>query len=342
MSEINKNAQPKAASKIVAVVSSTIALITSGTLVALFATGAIGNKAEYILSLPADRFYQDSYATTPTLDVGFGSEAGTGSIYGFEDKTDVETLGALLKKTFKIDGEFEPETPSPYVNNGEPTNYRLETKDELLDIGVDSTMNFQYTNKKPYDRKCLEEEVLDELNTICKKYEEYTGPILSDEEAKSKTAALFTELGLPTTIADVRVVRTTEDEPGTQVDLKIDGMSSGLYWNIFWGDGGKIESLTGWNVNFVKLSDVEVVSPDAAAQRIMDYTWYAFPQNFQEPLPTELRPTSFVRGQTVVYDAEDRLVSVPVYSFSYEGGIDALDILAVKKLHLIPVEVPQP
>lgn len=338
MSGLSNNAKPKSSSKIVAAASSTIAFITSVTLVTLFATGAIGNKTEYVLSLHADRFYQDSYATYPILDVGFDGQAGQGSVYGFEDKTDVAYLGTLLKKVFKLEGEFKPDSPSPNVNDGNPTNYRLDTKEAMLDIGVDSAMNFQYTNKDPYDRKCLVEEVLDEMTTICKQYEEYTGPILSDEEAKSKTAALFTELGFPTTEDDVRVIKTTDDEPVTQVDMKIDGVASGMYWAIFWGDGGKIDTLTGWNVTFVKSGDVELISAESASQRIMDYTWYAHPQEYESSLPSQVRPTEAIRQQSLVYDAEDKLLSVPVYSFKYEGGKEMLDILAVKKLHLIPFE----
>jgi hypothetical protein len=74
----------------------------------------------------------------------------------------------------------------------------------------------------------------------------------------------------------------------------------------------------------------------------MDYTWYAHPQEYESSLPSQVRPTEAIRQQSLVYDAEDKLLSVPVYSFKYEGGKEMLEILAVKKLHLIPFEAIEP
>lgn len=319
MSDIKQSAQPSSSIKITVLISSAIALISTATLVALFATGAIGNKTEYVLSLPADRFYQDEFATSPILDVGFVNESVQGSVYEYRDKTDAKTLQDLLKKVFKLEGEFE----SLYeIKDDGFANYRLETEDGILEIGVGALMNFQYTNKQPI--------------------EENDGPAISDQDAKAKTASLFTELGFKTSTDDVRIVKTTDNERGTQVDEKIDGFTSGQFWNIFWTDGGSIDTMTGYNFDFVKVGDVELISADQASNRIMDYTWYAHPQEFDIPLPSQIRPTEVIRSQTSLYNAENNLVSVPVYSFRYEGGKEMLDILAVKKLHLIPFEAIEP
>jgi hypothetical protein len=279
-------------------------------------------------------------------------EAGSGSIYEFVNNTTAKELSASIKRVLKIDGAFVTETYGVETPNGEEKVTYFNLQSGAINVYVTDTngaLNFNYSNQEAWVLgECTKEETSPEMPemTYCVENAPVKADLPTDKQAIASALELFSGLGFETTAADITVNRS-EDSLYAFAPIKVDGKSTGLSWDIAWGNTGKISSLNGYAVDAVKVADVSTISAKDTVKRMNDYRWTASgsAELYQTASTISSRmgdDTAANEGKTqqilvvkatealgIIYDANGKMYAVPSYAMFTENDSYPLVIVSV-------------
>jgi hypothetical protein len=278
-------------------------------------------------------------------------DAGSGSIYEFVNYATAKELSAAIKRVLKLDGGFVTETYGVETPNGEEKVTYFNLQSGAINVYVTDTngaLNFNYSNQEAWVLgECVKEETSPEMPemTYCVEHAPVEATLPSDKDAIARTLEIFAGLGFETNAADITVNRS-EDSLYAFAPIKVDGKSTGLSWDISWGNSGKISNISGYAVDAVKVADVSTISAKDTVKRMSDYRWRASGSSelYVESTLTStvgrwgdlhkgLTPTFRVieskTVQGIIYDANGRMFSVPSYAMFTENDSYPLVIVSV-------------
>jgi len=207
-------------------------------------------------------------------------EAGNASIYEFVNNTTAEDLSAAIKKVLKIDGSFKTETYGVDTSNGTESITYYNLQSGAINVYVSDTNNaltFNYSNADAWVMgECVKEESSSDIPgaTYCVENAPVKATLPTDKQAVTRALEVFSGLGFETTAADIVITRA-EDSLYAFAPIKVDGKSTGLSWDISWGNTGKISGVNGYAVDVVKVADVATISAKDTVKRMSDYRWMA-------------------------------------------------------------------
>jgi hypothetical protein len=290
------------------------------------------------------------------------SSSGTGAIYEFVNNTSASEFSALIKRVLKIEGKFVTENYGVETANGTEKVTYLNLQSGATYVYVsdnNGALNFTYSNGDAWLMgECLKEEqaVEDPGATYCVENAPVKAKLPTDEQAISKVVTLFSELGFETTSTDITLNRS-EDSLYAFAPIKVDGVSTGLSWDIAWGNSGKISSINGYAVSAVKVAEVSTISAKDTVKRMNDYRWMAsgsaeLYQNAAtfSPIYVGGKGSTEVNNQTikvvkatevqaVIYDANGKMFSVP--SFALYTDIESYPLVYVSVADGV-IKLPEP
>ncbi|CAB4537612.1 unannotated protein [freshwater metagenome] len=177
----------------------------------------------------------------------------------------------------------------------------------------------------------------------------------TDNQAIARALELFSGLGFETTAADITLNRA-DDSLYAFAPIKVDGKSTGLSWDIAWGNTGKISSLNGYAVDAVKVADVSTISAKDTVNRMSDYRWIASASqelyvestldsmmgrwdDLHEGLTPTYRVIDSRAVQGIIYDANGKMFSVP--SFAMYAENDSYPLVYVSVVDGV-IKFPEP
>jgi hypothetical protein len=294
---------------------------------------------------------------SPEIDYVAGDalsgEAGSGSIYKFVNNTTAKDLSAAIKRVLKLDGGFVTETYGVETPNGEEKVTYFNLQSGAVNVYVSDTngaLTFSYSNGDAWlIGDCVKEESSPEMPdvTYCVENAVVEANLPSDKAAIARTVEIFTGLGFETAASDITLNRTA-DSLYAFAPIKVDGKSTGLSWDIAWGNSGKISSINGYAVDAVKVADVSTISARDIVKRMNDYRWMATGSSelYQdatiaissrmsaEVMPTEgeiqkILVVKATETQGIIYDANGKMFSVPSYAMYTENDSYPLVIVSV-------------
>lgn len=294
-------------------------------------------------------------------DENLSSDTGTGSIYEFVNNTTAKELSASIKRVLKIDGGFITETYGVETPNGTENVTYFNLQSGAISVYVSDTngaLSFNYSNGNAWVMgECVKEETSVEMPdvTYCIENAPVKADLPSDKQAIAHALELFSGLGFETNAADITLNRT-EDSLYAFAPIKVDGKSTGLSWDIAWGNTGKISSMNGYAVDAVKVADVSTISAKDTVKRMNDYRWMASGSaelyiestltstlGRWDDLHKELTPTYRVVGsktvQGIIYDANGKMFSVPAFAMYTEN--DSYPLVYVSVVDGV-IKLPEP
>jgi hypothetical protein len=207
-------------------------------------------------------------------------ETGTGSIYEFVNNTTAKELSASIKRVLKIDGAFVTETYGVETPNGTEKVTYFNLNSGAINVYVSDTngaLTFYYSNGDAYiTGDCVKEESSPETPDVsyCVENAPVKANLPSDNTAIAQALEVFKSLGFDTTAGDIKVNRS-EDSMYASAPIKVDGKSTGLSWDISWGNSGEVSGVNGYAVDAVKVADVSTISAKDTVKRMSDYRWMA-------------------------------------------------------------------
>lgn len=267
---------------------------------------------------------------------------GTGSIYEFVNNTTAKELSATIKRVLKIDGGFVTETYDFETPNGTEKSTYFNLQSGSINVYVSDTngaLNFSYSNGNAWVMgECVKEESSAEMPdvTYCVENAPVKANLPTDKEAIERALELFSGLGFETTAADITLNRSSESLYAF-APIKVDGKSTGLSWNIAWGNSGKISSMSGYAVDAVKLAEVATISAKDTVKRMNDFRWMAYgsaelyqtDSNISSRTSVEsaqaqgeMQKILLVKAaetQGIIHDANGKMFSVPSYALYAEN-----------------------
>ena len=281
------------------------------------------------------------------------AEAGSGSIYEFVNYTTATELSAAIKRVLKLDGTFVTETYGiESTNETEKVTY-LNLQSGGVGVYVADTngaLFFGYSNADAWVMgECIKEETSPDMpdSTYCVENAVVEANLPSDKKAIASTLEIFSGLGFETTASDVTLNRTA-DSLYAFAPIKVDGRSTGLSWDISWGNSGKISGISGYAVDAVKVADVSTISAKDSVKRMSDYRWMASgsAELYQDADSSISSSSSKVAGasegetqtilivkskqtQGIIYDAKGKMFSVPSYAMYAENDSYPLVVVSV-------------
>jgi hypothetical protein len=280
------------------------------------------------------------------------TNAGTGSIYEFVNNTTAKELSASIKRVLKIDGAFVTETYGVETPNGEEKVTYFNLQSGAINVYVTDTngaLNFNYSNQEAWVLgECVKEETSPEMPemTYCVEHAPVKADLPTDKQAIARALELFSGLGFETTAADITVNRS-EDSLYAFAPIKVDGKSTGLSWDIAWGNTGTIRSLNGYAVDAVKVADVSTISAKDTVKRMNDYRWTASgsAELYQtastissrmgddavakEGKTQQILVVKATEALGIIYDANGKMFAVPSYAMFTENDSYPLVIVSV-------------
>jgi hypothetical protein len=288
-------------------------------------------------------------------------DAGRGSIYEFVNYATAKELSAAIKRVLKLDGGFVTETYGVETPNGteKVTYYNLQSGGVGVYVtDTNGALSFNYSNADSWIiGECITEETSPEMGevTYCVENAVVEANLPSDKDAIARTLEIFAGLGFETTASDITLNRTA-DSLYAFAPIKVDGKSTGLSWDISWGNSGKISNINGYAVDAVKVADVSTISAKDTVKRMSDYRWMASGSSELyvestltstvgrwEDLHKGLTPTFRVieskTVQGIIYDANGRMFSVPSYAMYAEN--DSYPIVIVSVVDGV-IKLPEP
>lgn len=271
-------------------------------------------------------------------------EAGTGSIYELVNNTTAKELSAAIKRVLGIDGAFvdvgyDVETPEGTESIPFFTLATGAVNAHVSD--TNGALSFTYSNGDAWiTGECIKEESSPEKPdvTYCVENAPVKGNLPSDKAAFTQALEVFNGLGFDTTAEDITLNRA-EDSIYAFAPIKVDGKSTGLSWDISWGNTGKISGVNGYAVDAVKVADVSTLSAKDTVKRMNDYRWMASgsAEIYQTATsaPSLLSPYPYngtVKGKRqtmlivkatkvlgIIYDAKGKMWVVPSYAMYAEN-----------------------
>ena len=288
-----------------------------------------------------------SYYPAPTsidyvADAGLTGDSGTGAIYEFVNNTTAEELSALIKRVLKIDGGFVTETYGVETPNGteKVTYFNLQSGAAYVYFSdTNGALSFNYSNGDAWVMgECVKEETSPEMPevTYCVENAPVTADLPSDKEAIARAVEIFSGLGFETKSSDITLNRA-QYSLYAFAPIKVDGKSTGLSWDISWGNTGKISGINGYAVDAVKVADVPTISAKDTVKRMNDYRWMASgsAELYQtaSTISSRMSPESAqAEGETqrilvvkstgiqgIIYDANGKMFSVPAFAMYTEN-----------------------
>ena len=270
------------------------------------------------------------------------ADTGSGSIYEFVNNTTAKELSAAIKRALKISGGFVTETYDVETPNGTEKVTYFNLQSGAVNVYISDTngaLSFNYSNGNAWVMgECVKEETSAEMPdvTYCVENAPVKADLPTDKEAIEQALELFRGLGLETTPADITLNRA-EDSLYAFAPIKVDGKSTGLSWDIAWGNTGKISSMNGYAVDAVKVADVSTISAKDTVKRMNDYRWmasgsaelYQTASTISSRMSAEVMPTEgeiqkilvvkATETQGIIYDANGKMFSVPSYALYAEN-----------------------
>jgi hypothetical protein len=288
-------------------------------------------------------------------------DAGSGAIYEFVNNTTAKEFSAAIKRVLKLDGGFVTETYGLETPNGteKVTYYNLQSGGVGVYVtDTNGVLSFNYSNADSWIMgECVKEESSVEMPdvTYCVENAVVEATLPSDKDAIARTLEIFAGLGFETTASDITLNRTA-DSLYAFAPIKVDGKSTGLSWDISWGNSGKISNINGYAVDAVKVADVSTISAKDTVKRMSDYRWMASGSSELyvestltstvgrwEDLHKGLTPTFRVieskTVQGIIYDANGKMFSVPSYAMYAEN--DSYPIVIVSVVDGV-IKLPEP
>ena len=271
-----------------------------------------------------------------------GTNSGTGSIYEFVNNTTAKELSASIKRVLKIDGGFVTETYGVETPNGTENVTYFNLQSGAINVYVSDTngaLSFTYSNGNAWAMgECVKEETSAEMPdvTYCVENAPVKADLPTDNEAIARALELFSGLGFETTAEDITLNRA-DDSLYAVAPIKVDGKSTGLSWEIAWGNTGKISSMFGYAVDAVKVADVSTISAKDTVKRMSDYRWMASgsAELYQtaSTISSRMSPeTAQAEGEIqkilvvkatealgIIYDANGKMFSVPAFAMYVEN-----------------------
>jgi hypothetical protein len=281
-----------------------------------------------------------------------GTNAGSGSIYEFVNNTTAKELSAAIKRVLKIDGGFVTETYDVETPNGTEKVTYFNLQSGAISVYVsdpNGALSFNYSNGNAWVMgECVKEESSAEMPDVsyCVENAPVKAELPSDNQAIARALELFSGLGFETTAADITLNRA-EDSLYAFAPIKVDGKSTGLSWDISWGNSGEVSGVNGYAVDAVKVADVSTISAKDTVKRMSDYRWmasgsaelYQTASTISSRMSAEVMPTE---GKTqkvlvvkatetlgIIYDANGKMFSVPAFAMYAENDSYPLVIVSV-------------
>ena len=289
------------------------------------------------------------------------ADTGTGSIYEFVNNTTAKELSAAIKRVLKIDGGFVTETYEVGTPNGTEKVTYFNLQSGAVNAYVSDTngaLNFSYSNGDAWViGECVKEESSAEMPdvTYCVENAPVKADLPSDKQAIARALELFSGLGFETNAADITLNRA-EDSLYAFAPIKVDGKSTGLSWDIAWGNTGKISSMNGYAVDAVKVADVSTISAKDTVKRMSEYRWIASGSaelyiestltstvgrwdDLHKGLTPTYRVVESKAVQGIIYDANGKMFSVP--SFAMYAENDSYPLVYVSVVDGV-IKLPEP
>jgi len=287
---------------------------------------------------------------------------GTGSIYEFVNNTTAKELSASIKRVLNIDGGFVTETYGVETPNGTEKVTYFNLQSGAINVYVSDTngaLTFSYSNGNAWVMgECVKEESSVEMPdvTYCAENAPVKAELPSDKQAIARALELFSGLGFETTAADITLNRA-DDSLYAFAPIKVDGQSTGLSWDIAWGNSGKISSMNGYAVDAVKVADVSTISAKDTVKRMNDYRWmasgsaelYQTAATISSRMSADVMPTEgdtqkilvvkAIETQGIIYDANGKMFSVP--SFALYAENDSYPLVYVSVADGV-IKLPEP
>lgn len=219
---------------------------------------------------------QIEYVASDTLS----DATGSGSIYEFVNNTTAKELSASIKRVLKIDRSVVTETYGVDTSNGTEKVTYFNLNSGAINVYVSDTngaLGFNYSNGDAYiTGDCVKEESSPQTPdvTYCVENAPVKANLPSDNAAITQALEVFKGLGFDTTAGDIKVNRS-EDSMYASAPIKVDGKSTGLSWDISWGNSGEVSGVNGYAVDAVKVADVSTISAKDTVKRMSDYRWTA-------------------------------------------------------------------
>ncbi len=291
---------------------------------------------------------QIEYVASDTLS----DATGSGSIYEFVNNTTAKELSASIKRVLKIDGAFVTETYGVDTPNGteKVTYFNLNSGAINVYVSVNNgALTFYYSNGDAYiTGDCVKEESSPQTPdvTYCVENAPVKANLPSDNAAITQALEVFKGLGFDTTAGDIKVDRS-EDSMYASAPIKVDGKSTGLSWDISWGNSGEVSGVYGYAVDAVKVADVSTISAKDTVKRMNDYRWMASgsaelynylpsvsSRSTGESIGTEgKKQTMLIDKATevmgIIYDAKGKMWVVPCFAMYAENDSYPLVFVSV-------------
>ncbi len=291
-----------------------------------------------------------------------GTNAGTGSIYEFVNNTTAKELSASIKRVLKIDGGFVAETYGAETPNGTENVTYFNLQSGAINVYVSDTngaLSFNYSNGDAWVMgECVKEETSADMPdvTYCVENAPVKAELPSDKQAIARALELFSGLGFETTATDITLNRA-DDSLYAFAPIKVDGKSTGLSWDIAWGNTGKISSMNGYAVDAVKVADVSTISAKDTVNRMSDYRWMASgsAELYQtsstissrmgdasasnEDQAQKILVVKATEGLGIIYDANGKMFAVP--SFAMYAENDSYPLVYVSVVDGV-IKLPEP
>jgi len=291
------------------------------------------------------------------------SEAtGNGSIYEFVNNMSAQELSATIKRVLGIDGRFVTKNFDVHTPSGteKATYLNLHNGDTYVFVNdTNGALSFNYSNGNAWVMgECVKEETSAEMPDVsyCVENAPVNAKLPSDKQAIARALELFSGLGFETTAADITLNRA-EDSLYAFAPIKVDGQSTGLSWDIAWGNSGKISSMNGYAVDAVKVADVSTISAKDTVKRMNDYRWmasgsaelYQTTATISSRMSADVMPTEgdtqkilvvkAIETQGIIYDANGKMFSVP--SFALYAENDSYPLVYVSVADGV-IKLPEP
>lgn len=294
-------------------------------------------------------------------DASLTGDPGIGSIYEFVNNTTAKDLSVLIKRVLEISGGFVTETYGVETPNGteKVTYFNLQSGATYVYVSdTNGALSFNYSNGDAWVLgECLKEDSSAEMpgSTYCVENAPVQANLPTDKEAVARALEIFNGLGFETTPADITLNRA-QDSLYAFAPIKVDGMSTGLSWDIAWGNSGEISSINGYAVDAVKVADVPTISAKDTVKRMKDYRWIASGSAEIYQLDSKdgvssgpcsqwcagnqrLLIIKATATQGLIYDANGKMFSVP--SFAMYAENDSYPLVYVSVADGV-IKLPEP
>jgi hypothetical protein len=214
---------------------------------------------------------------------GLSTQGGDGHVYQLKRAGNPEDVLQDVADAFGVDGEV---TKSSYFDPEYPT-YFVGTEDgsaPSVTVSWAGTGDWWYNNPAAYPpvvcSPSSEEEKLVGGDAVapevCSVPEATPSLAPGESEARSQAKALFAAAGFTVDASDIRVA-ADEWSTTAAASLTVDGVQTGIEWNVSWAPSGEIAWASGHSIEVVDRGSYGTVSEKDAIGRLADWRWYGQP-----------------------------------------------------------------